>query len=138
MALSATHLADKSALARMPHPAVAARLRPLLEEGALATCAIVDLEVLFSARNLSDYDAVRRERQTLDDVPITPAIMVRSLDIQHELARRGQHRLPIPDLIIAATAESADLTLLHYDGDYEVIAAVTGQAHEWVASRGSL
>lgn len=138
MALSATHLADKSALARMPHPAVAARLRPLLEEGAIATCAIVDLEVLFSARNLSDYDAVRRERQSLDDVPITPAIMARSLDIQQKLAQRGQHRLPIPDLIIAATAENADLILLHCDGDYEVIAAVTEQAHEWVVPRGSL
>lgn len=81
MALSATHLADKSALARMPHPAVAARVRPLLEDGAIATCAIVDLEILFSARNLSNYDAVRLERQSLDDVPITPAIMARSLDI---------------------------------------------------------
>jgi len=98
----------------------------------------VDLEILFSARNLNNYDAVRRERQSLDDVPITPAIMARSLDIQHELARRGQHRLPIPDLIIAATAESADLTLLHYDGDYELIAAVTAQAHEWVVPSGSL
>lgn len=138
MALRATHLADKSAIARMPHPAVAARLRPLLEDGAIASCAIVDLEVLFSARNLSDYDVVRRERQSFQNVPITPVIMERSLDIQHELARRGHHRLPIPDLIIAATAKSADLTLLHYDGDYERIAAVTGQAHEWVAPRGSL
>lgn len=138
MALSATHLADKSALARMPHPAVAARVRPLLEDGALATCAVVDLEVLYSARNLRDFEAVRVERRSLDDVPITPAIMARAVDIQHELVRRGQHRLPIPDLIIAATAESADLTLLHYDGDYDLIAAVTGQAHEWVVPRGSL
>lgn len=138
MALSATHLADKSALARMPYSAVAARMCPLLADGALATCAIVDLEVLYSARNRSDYEAVRVERRSLDDVPITPAILARSLEIQHELARHGQHRIPIPDLVIAATAESADLTLLHYDGDYDLIAAVTGQAHEWVVPRGSL
>jgi hypothetical protein len=47
---------------------------------------------------LNDYEAVRLERQSLDDVPITPVIMGRALDVQHELARRGQHRLPIPDL----------------------------------------
>jgi predicted nucleic acid-binding protein len=122
----------------MPDQAVASRLRPLLEDGAIATCAIVDLEVLFSARNLRDYEAVHLERQSLDDVPITPVIMGRVLDVQHELARRGQHRLPIPDLIIAACAESANLTLLHYDRDYELIAAITGQPHEWVAPRGSL
>ncbi len=48
MALSAAYLADKSALARFPVPTVAQRLRPLLEEGLIATCAIGDLEVLFS------------------------------------------------------------------------------------------
>ncbi len=138
MAVTARYLADKSALARMPHPAVAARLQPLVEDGAIATCAIIDLEILFSARSLDDYDAVRAERQALDDVSITPAIMTRSIEIQHDLARRGQHRLPIPDLIIAAAAESAELTVLHYDTDYELIAAVTGQPHEWIVPRGSL
>lgn len=138
MAVTASYLADKSALARMPHPAVAARLQPLIEDGDIATCAIIDLEVLFSARSLEDYEAVRAERAALDDVPISPAIMTRSIQIQHDLARRGQHRLAIPDLIIAASAESAALTVLHYDADYELIAAVTGQPHEWIVPRGSL
>ena len=136
--MTASYLGDKSALARMPHPAVAARLQPLVEDGAIATCAIIDLEILFSARSLDDYDAVRAERQALDDVPITPAVLTRCIEIQHDLARRGQHRLPIPDLIIAAAAESAELTVLHYDTDYELIAAVTGQPHEWIVPRGSL
>jgi predicted nucleic acid-binding protein len=44
---------------------------------------------------------------------------------------RGQHRIPsIPDLIIAATAELAGLTVLHLDKDFEVIAQVTGQPVE--------
>jgi len=39
------------------------------------------------------------------------------------LADRGQHRAPsIPDLIIAATAELAGLTILPLDQDFEVIA----------------
>jgi predicted nucleic acid-binding protein len=134
----AAFLADKSALARFAHPEVARRLRPLLEEGLIATCAIIDLEVLFSARSLVDYEAVRAEREGLDDVPITPEVMRRSIDVQHELARRGQHRVPIPDLIIAAAAERAGLSLLHYDADFERIAEVTGQPQEWVASRGAI
>jgi predicted nucleic acid-binding protein len=122
----------------MPVAAVAARLRPLIEDGAIATCALVDLEILYSARNAADYDAIRADREAFDDVPITPAVMRRALDIQHALARRGQHRVPIPDLIIAAAAESASLPVLHYDADYERIADVTGQLHEWVVPRGSL
>jgi predicted nucleic acid-binding protein len=136
--VTASYLAGKSALARMPHPAVAARLQPLVEDGGVATCAIIDLEVLFSARSLEDYEAVLAEREALDEVPITPAVMTRSIEIQHDLARRGQHRLAIPDLIIAAAAESAGLTVLHYDADYERIAAVTGQPHEWIVPRGLL
>jgi predicted nucleic acid-binding protein len=134
----AAYLADKSAFARFAHPEVAARWRPLLEEGLVATCAIIDLEVLFSARSLADYEAVRQERQALDDVPLTPEVMRRSIDLQDELARRGQHRVPIPDLIIAAAAERAGLSLLHHNADFERIAAATGQPHEWVAPRGRL
>jgi predicted nucleic acid-binding protein len=52
------------------------------------------------------------------------------------LARSGRHRVPIPGLIIAATAEAAGLTLLHYDRDYDLIAEVTHQPAEWVVERG--
>ena len=47
------------------------------------------------------------------------------------LAGQGQHRAPsIPDLLIAATAERAQLTVLHLDKDFELIAGITGQAVE--------
>jgi predicted nucleic acid-binding protein len=52
------------------------------------------------------------------------------------LADRGQHRAPsIPDLIIAATAELAGLTVLHLDKDFEIIADITGQPLERLAER---
>ncbi len=136
--MSAEYLADKSALARLDHPAVQQRLRPLLAEDLVATCAIVDLEVLYSARSLADYEQTRAERRALDDVPITPDVMTTALDIQHELARRGQHRIPIQDLIVAAAAQSAELTLVHYDAGFETISSVTEQPHIWIAPRGSL
>ncbi|HVA43135.1 MAG TPA: PIN domain-containing protein [Acidimicrobiales bacterium] len=117
---------------------MAARLQPLLDEGLIATCAIVDLEVLFSARALSDYEAVLEERRALDSAPITPEVMATAVDLQHELARRGQHRVPIPDLMISAAAKHAGLVVLHYDGDFERITEVGGAAHQWVVPRGSV
>lgn len=138
MALKAAYLADKSALSRFTVPTVERRLRPLMEDGLIATCAIIDLEVLYSARSLSDYEAVRAERRAFDDVPLTPDVMARALATQHALARTGHHRVAIPDLIIAAAAESASLTMLHYDSDFERNANLTGQAQEWVVPRGSL
>ncbi|MHB1444288.1 MAG: PIN domain-containing protein [Acidimicrobiales bacterium] len=54
------------------------------------------------------------------------------------MARRGQHRVPIPDLMISAAAKHAGLVVLHYDGDFERIAEVGGAAHQWVVARGSV
>ncbi len=138
MALSARYLADKSALARFRLPAVAARLGPLIEDGFVASCAIVDLEVLYSARNLADYEAVLEERRSLDSAPITPAVMATAIELQHALSRRGRHRVPIPDLVIAAAAKNAKLVVLHYDADFERIADAGGPDHEWVVPKGSV
>ena len=138
MALNASFLADKSALARFPIPAVGSRLRPLLEEGQIASCAIVDLEILYSSRNLSDYEEILEERRSLDAAPITPEVTARSVELQHALARVGQHRVPIPDLVISAAAQIAGLVVLHYDADFERIASVGGARHEWVVPKGSV
>ena len=138
MTLGPRYLADKSALARFPVPAVAERLRPLLEEGSIATCAVVDLELLYSSRNLADYQEVAEERRSLYNAPITPDVMTKAIELQHELARNGHHRVPIRDLVISAAAQAASLTVLHYDYDFERIADAGGAAQEWVIPRGSL
>ena len=131
-------LADKSALARMPIAAVRARLEPLLVDGLVATCGIIDLEIGFSAQTAAVHRDARRERRSLPRARIDDEVLDRAFEVQGLLADRGQHRLPIPDLVIAAAAESADLTVLHYDADFERIAEVTGQAHDWVVPRGSV
>jgi predicted nucleic acid-binding protein len=65
--------------------------------------------------------------------------MERALAVHRELATTSQHRrFRLPDLIIAGTAEQHGATVLHYDADYDRIAAITGQPTEWVAPRGSL
>lgn len=133
------YLIDKSALVRMTHEAVRARLVPILETGQAATCAIIDLEVLFSARNHEDHQRIRHRRDlAYVRVPLDDAVFDRAIEVQGRLARHGQHRLPIPDLIIAAAAEASHHVVLHYDADFDRIAAVTGQPMEWVVPRGSV
>ena len=133
------YLIDKSALARMPQESVRQRLTPIIESGEAATCDIIELEVLYSARSREDYERTRQRRSlTYHSIPITPATLQRALAVQAELARIGHHRVAIPDLIIAAAAEAAGVTILHYDRDYDVIAQVTGQPVEWVVERGSV
>lgn len=133
------YLIDKSALARMSHPQVQARLVPILEAGEAATCAVIDLEVLYSTRNASDHARTRRRRSlAYRQVELTEAMFQRAIEVQGLLALRGQHRVPIPDLIIAAAAEHAGMVLLHYDSDFDRIATITGQEMEWVVPRGSV
>jgi predicted nucleic acid-binding protein len=134
----ARYLIDKSALARMPLEPVRRRLAPIIEAGEAATCAVIDLEVLFSARNAEEHERIRQRRAlAYQSVPMTEEILERAIAVQGELAKTGRHRIPIPDLLIAAAAEAAGLTVLHYDGDYDLIATVTAQAVEWVVPRGS-
>lgn len=65
---------------------------------------------------------------------ITPAIEDRAEQVQMLLAGRSQHRAPsIPDLLIAATAEKAGVTVLAVDKDFDLIAEVTGQPVETLA-----
>ena len=133
------YLIDKSALARMAHPRVQARVAPVIAAGEAATCPIVELEVLYSTRNRDEHARTRaRRRLAYRNVELTRAVFERAIEVQGVLAARGRHRLPIPDLIVAAAAESAGMTVLHYDADFDTIAAVTRQETEWVALRGSL
>ncbi len=64
--------------------------------------------------------------------------MERAVEVQRLLARQSGngHRRPIPDLIIAATAELHGAEVLHVDNDYDVIARVTGQPMRRLFSPG--
>jgi predicted nucleic acid-binding protein len=123
----------------MPLEPVRRRLAPIIEAGEAATCSIVDLEVLYSVRNFEEHGRTRRRRSlAYTKVPFTEDVFDRAMDVQGELTKSGRHRVPMPDLLIAAAAETAGLTVLHYDSDYDTIAEVTGQPVEWVVPRGSL
>lgn len=136
----AVYLADKSALTRSEtRPEVRDVVEPLLLAGRIATCGIVDLELLFSAPDPGTYAELARVLRALPRVPVTDGAADRALEVQGVLAARSQHRsVPLPDLLVAACAELAGLTVLHYDADYDRIAEVTGQPVQWVVSRGTV
>src|SRR4051812_29018710 len=101
----AKYLADKSAFEQQRRSGAAdGLLRALVTEGALYVTEIVALELLYSARNTADYEARWDDLATLPWLRLTETVAARALDIQRRLARVGQHRRPMPDLLLAATA----------------------------------
>lgn len=123
-------LIDKSALVRLPQAPDAREWADRIERGLVRIATVTLLEVGYSARSADDL------RRGLRDAPVaampveyaTPAAEDRAIDVLVQLADRGHHRAPsIPDLIIAALAENAGLTVLHDDKDFELIADITGQ-----------
>jgi predicted nucleic acid-binding protein len=138
--LNPAYLVDKSVIARERHRPVTQRVQPLLMAGLLATCATIELEVLFSARSPAEYEQLRADRlRAYAWVPMDDDVHVRALDVQRRLARTSQHRtVRLPDLLLAAAAESYGLIVLHYDRDFDRIADITGQSCEWVVPAGTM
>lgn len=135
------YLLDKSALARVAREAsVRTALERLDEIGVLATTAVIDLEIGYSARNLAEFDSIAADRAALyQELPLTRAVTDRARQVQRELVRLGQHRGPgVPDLLIAATAELHNAIVVHYDRDFDTIAAITSQPVEWIVPAGSV
>jgi len=115
-------------------------LAPLIEHGMVATCGVVELEVLFSTRAKADYRTVASDRRAAYEWLATEDVdLRRALDVQRELAERGKLRsVSLPDLMIAAVAERHQVCVVHYDSDYDLVADVTGQAIRWVVPKGSV
>lgn len=128
-----TWLIDKSAIARLHATSNASEWADRIERGLVRISTVTLLEVGYSARSGADHHAVMTG-PPIASMPVeylTPRIEDRALELQSVLATKGHHRAPsIPDLLIAATAELAELTVLHLDKDYELIAEITGQPLE--------
>ena len=140
MAAVASYLADTSALARLHHQSVAAALSPLIEAGLVATCGVVEFELGWATRTAAEFDQVRADRDAgYEWLATHDEDWRRALDVQRALWHSGQVRaVGFPDLLIAAVAERERVTLLHYDGHYDLIARITGQQAQWVVSRGTV
>ena len=126
-------LIDKSALVRLSSAKDADEWVSRIDRGLVRISTVTRLEVGYSARTATDHRTLLTE-PPISSMPVeylTPKIEDRAVELQLALAERGHHRAPsLPDLLIAATAELADLTVLHLDKDYELIAELTGQPTE--------
>jgi predicted nucleic acid-binding protein len=128
-----TWLIDKSALVRLAQSRDAAEWASRIHRGLVRISTVTRLEVGFSARSAGDLRE-STDRPPLVSMPVeylTPAIEDRAVAVQIALAEHGQHRAAsIADVLVAATAELAQLTVLHLDKDIELIADLTGQPAE--------
>jgi predicted nucleic acid-binding protein len=139
-----TELADTSAWVwsrRRAYPELRHAFDTALVDGALATCDMVRLELLYSARDPVEFAEIRDELAVLPDCPIGKQQWERALSVYEQLSARGglhQRSVKHPDLLIAVAAEAAGVALLHYDEDYDRIAEITGQSTRWLAPAGTL
>lgn len=116
MELGRLLLADKSALERATPEA--------LELGELCTCAVVRVEMLYSARSARDYRHIEEYLDTFRDLRMDAETFATALTAHKELGEQGRHRIPIPDLLIAACAQQYQASVLHLDRHYDMLAEV--------------
>ncbi|XVV14207.1 PIN domain nuclease [Actinoplanes sp. CA-131856] len=137
----AEYLVDTSALIRLlTNPAVAATWHRRLTAGLLATCAITEIELLYTVRSRAER---ARQLKLLQDtfcwVVMPEKVFKEAEELQGALTEMGAHRSAGPvDLLTAVTAREHGLELLHYDADFERIADITKQSHCWLAEPGSI
>ena len=133
-------LIDKSALVRLTTSPDAEEWALRISRGLVRISTLTRLEVGFSAQS-GDELRRRSAEPPLSAMPVeylTPSIEDRAVAVQQALADIGHHRAPsIPDVLIAATAELAGLTVLHIDKDFDLIASITGQPIERLALTGA-
>jgi predicted nucleic acid-binding protein len=125
----ALYLIDTSGLFRILQGELRKAWSDQLAAGVIATCPIVELEFLYSARSLADrLEKQRLMHELLGWVPVHEGAYERAEQVQQLLTEAGAHRSAGPvDLLIAATAEHQRLTVLCDDRDYQTVAPVTGQ-----------
>jgi hypothetical protein len=129
------YLIDTSVLTRLRLPKIGATLLGL---GQILYSPISGLELRYSASNEADYRRLTTILDGFDRLPMVEAALDIADRTQRLLAKAGLRGRPIPDLIIAAQAELAGLTVLHYDGDFDLIASVTHQPTLWISPPGSI
>jgi predicted nucleic acid-binding protein len=136
--MALTWLIDTSVLTRLPKSEVRAAVTPLVEQGRVGRCVMSDLETGFSARNANEWDALQRALGAFPAVDVVSSDFDQAKETQRALAALGLKGRKVPDLIIAAVALRMELTVLHYDRDFELIGQVTGQPTRWVVERGTI
>ena len=136
--MALTHLVDTSVLTRLRTATVRDAIESRAGRGELARAGISDLEIGYSARSALEWDRLADALGVFELVETTADHLRRARQVQRLLAAKHQRGRKLPDLLVAAAAEARNLTVLHYDADFDRIAAVTGQPCEWVVPAGTV
>lgn len=105
----------------------------------MLVCDLIILELVRLAPNEDRARELAGRLAAFEMLAMPQSLWSRAREVQLAMAANGDHRrVPPPDLLIAGTAELAKVPLVHYDRDYERIAAVTAQAHAWFVPDGAL
>jgi predicted nucleic acid-binding protein len=99
------------------------RVGELLDEGAALICGPVAAELLSGARTSGEYALLRHLAGGLESLPDPEGAWSRVAEYRFALARSG-FLVGLIDLLIAATALDAGLTLLTRDRDFARIRTV--------------
>jgi hypothetical protein len=136
--MALTHLVDTSVLTRLRRATVRDAIESRAGRGELARAGISDLEIGYSARSALEWDRLADALGVFELMETTADHLRRARQVQRLLAAKHQRGRKVPDLLVAAAAEARNLTVLHYDADFDRIAAVTGQPCEWVVPAGTV
>jgi predicted nucleic acid-binding protein len=96
------------------------------EDDELCLCAVTRLEILYSARSGEDYRRLEDDVAQFRDLRMDAETFAVAAGAQRELASRGQHRVPIPDLLIACCAQQHAADVVHVDRHYDTLSQVLG------------
>jgi predicted nucleic acid-binding protein len=120
-------------------PQLAAWFNAAVEAGLVLVCDLVILELTRLAPNEQRARAVAERLDAFETIPMPAGLWGRARETQLALSVSGDHRrVPPADLLLASAAEEAGVALVHYDRDYERIAAVSELRQEWLAPDGAL
>ena len=132
-------LLDTSVITRLATDVVRSAVAQMVSTSdRIARASISDVEIGFSARNTAEFDSLLGALDAFDLIEIIPDHFRRARQVQRLLAGRGLRGRKVPDLLVAAAAESNDLSVVHYDGDFDHIATITNQPTTWVAPPGTI
>lgn len=133
-------IADKSVWVRAGHTRLRAQWAAALQARQIATCSIVTIELLYSVRDAQGFESLEADLSALRDLPVTVSVQREAIRAMRELAAGGPlaHRVPLPDILIAATAQEAGVGVLHLDRHFDRLAKVLAFDSRWAADPAEL
>jgi len=132
------YLFDTSVWLRTKHPLIAPAWEVAVRKNQLAASPIVAFEILYGAQNQTDFEDLERELDALRQAPLTQGIVRDARRALHDLSAQANHRIPFQDALIAATAAHKHMTVLHYDGHFDILSKALDFQSRWAAAPGSL